>query len=127
MQSHPTQPLSYATVIILTVLHKYAQIDFSKIRNFFNFIFLPSPKSISRLSIWDQLSFDAFYKIKHYTKMKFSIKDFSSKCDQIRTFPEEILNGKFYFLEYSETSHTSMVELFCKNTPMVWLPVIFLK
>ena len=68
MQSHPTQPLSYATVIILTVLHKYAQIDFSKTRNFFNFIFLPSPKSISRLSIWDQLSFDAFYKIKHCTK-----------------------------------------------------------
>ena len=36
--------------------------------------------------------------------MKFSIKDFSSKCDQIRkkmrilvTFPGEIFNGKFYF------------------------------
>ena len=28
--------------------------------------------------------------------MKFAIKDFSCKCDQIRK--EEILNGKFYFL-----------------------------
>ena len=38
----------------------------------------------------------------HYTKMKFSIKAFSSKCDQIRrkevTFTEEILNGKLHFL-----------------------------
>ena len=40
--------------------------------------------------------------------MKFSIKDFFSKCDQIRrkhaglvTFTEEILNGKLHFL-YSE-------------------------
>ena len=36
--------------------------------------------------------------------MKFSIKDFFSKCDQIRgkldlvTFTEEILNGKLHFL-----------------------------
>ena len=43
----------------------------------------------------------------HHTaqKMKFSIKDFFSKCDQIRwktadlvTFTDEILNGKLYFL-----------------------------
>ena len=37
-------------------------------------------------------------------KMKFSVKDFFSKCDQIRipedlvTFTEEILNEKFHFL-----------------------------
>ena len=33
-------------------------------------------------------------------KMKFYIKDFFSKCDQIAvsTCTEEILNGKFYFL-----------------------------
>ena len=37
-------------------------------------------------------------------KMKFSIKDFFSKCDQIQfpadlvTFTEQILNGKFHFL-----------------------------
>ena len=32
-------------------------------------------------------------------EMKFSIKDFFSKCDQIRvTFTEEIINGKFHFL-----------------------------
>ena len=32
-------------------------------------------------------------------KMKFSIKDFFSKCDQIRsfTFTEQILNGKLHF------------------------------
>ena len=34
-------------------------------------------------------------------KMKFSIKDFFSKCDQIRSvlkkFTEEILNGKLHF------------------------------
>ena len=31
-------------------------------------------------------------------KMKFSIKDFFSKCDQIRTFTEEIFNKKLRFL-----------------------------
>ena len=35
-------------------------------------------------------------------KMKFPIKDFFRKCDQIRrelvTFTEEILNGKLHFL-----------------------------
>ena len=31
-------------------------------------------------------------------KMKFSIKDFFSKCDQCVTFTEEILNGKLHFL-----------------------------
>ena len=30
-------------------------------------------------------------------KMKFSIKNFFSKCDQI-IFTKEILNGKFHFL-----------------------------
>ena len=41
--------------------------------------------------------------------MKFSVKDFFSKCDQIRkfladlvTFTKEILNGKLQFL-YSDT------------------------
>ena len=46
--------------------------------------------------------------ITYCTKMKFSIKDFSSNCDQIRgfvrfradlvTFTEEILDGKLHFL-----------------------------
>ena len=31
-------------------------------------------------------------------QMKFFIKDFFSKCDQIRKFTEEIYNGKFLFL-----------------------------
>ena len=40
-------------------------------------------------------------------KMKFSIRDFFSKCDQIKvTFTEEILNGKPHFL-YSEEWHLS--------------------
>ena len=40
-------------------------------------------------------------KIGLYTlhkKMKLSEKDFFSKCDEIRCFPEEILNGKLLFL-----------------------------
>ena len=42
-------------------------------------------------------------KLSNYTdiaqKMKFSIKDFFSKCDQdLVTFTEEILNGKLHFL-----------------------------
>ena len=41
-----------------------------------------------------------FYKL-HDTKMKFSIKDFFSKCDQetadLVTFTEEIVNGKLHF------------------------------
>ena len=35
-----------------------------------------------------------------HTKMKFSIKNFFSKCDQIRnleTFTKEIVNGEFHF------------------------------
>ena len=35
-------------------------------------------------------------KYPHCTKMKFFIKNFLSKCDQI-TFTEEILNGKLHF------------------------------
>ena len=31
-------------------------------------------------------------------KMKFSVTDFFSKCDQIRSFTEEIRKGKFNFL-----------------------------
>ena len=42
------------------------------------------------------------YHLKMHTKMKFSIKDFFSKCDQIRrnlvTFTGEILNGKLHFV-----------------------------
>ena len=43
-------------------------------------------------------------QITLHKKMKFSIKDFFSKYDQIQfpadlvTFTEEIRNGKFYFL-----------------------------
>ena len=32
-----------------------------------------------------------------YKKMRFSIKNFFSKCDQIRSFAEEILHGKLRF------------------------------
>ena len=59
---------------------------------------------------WAELMFQfiVFIKLQRgvaYTaqKIKFSIKDFFSKCDQIRrkllvTFTEEILNGKLHFL-----------------------------
>ena len=45
---------------------------------------------------------DTFDARKHCTKMKFSIKDFFSKCDF--TFTEEILDGKFHLC--SETYDT---------------------
>ena len=43
------------------------------------------------------------YHSHYYTvqKLKFSIKDFFSKCDQMVTFTKEILNGKLQFL-YSD-------------------------
>ena len=37
-------------------------------------------------------------KISLHKKMKFSIKDFFSKCDQIIRKHEEILDGKVHFL-----------------------------
>ena len=55
------------------------------------------------LDWWFLLDISSFTK----QKMKFSIKDFLSKRDQIHkmretvdlvTFTEEIINGKFYFL-----------------------------
>ena len=61
-------------------------------------------------------------------KMKFSINNFFSKCDQIHSFlkkseefTEEILDGKLHFLcsvlseEYSVTSQTSKIEHFAKR------------
>ena len=64
------------------------------------------------LDWWFLLDISGFTK----QKMKFSIKDFLSKRDQIRkmretvdlvTFTEEIINGKFYFLYsvYYESSN----------------------
>ena len=41
---------------------------------------------------------------KYCTKKKFSIKDFSSKCDQttdLVTFTEKILNAKLHFLVFN--------------------------
>ena len=40
----------------------------------------------------------SFGKVDIAQKLKFSFKDFFSKCDQIRSFTEEILNGKLHFL-----------------------------
>ena len=40
----------------------------------------------------------AFRGLKHYTKMKFFIKDFFSKCADLVIFTKEILNGKLHFL-----------------------------
>ena len=55
-----------------------------------------------------------------HKKMKYSIKDFFSKCDQIRrkldlvTLIEEILNGKLHFL----CSDTYKIELQMEKAPI---------
>ena len=84
MQSHPTQPLSYATVIILTVLHKYAQIDFSKFVTSLILFFCHLLKVLVDYQFEINSALMLFIKLSTAQKMKFSIKDFSSKCDQIR-------------------------------------------
>ena len=50
-------------------------------------------------------------------KMKFSIKDFFSKYDQIRrvTFTEEILNGKLHFLCSVLSSMKQILCIFLRN------------
>ena len=62
------------------------------------------------------LSLENTYLVADLTaqKMKFSIKDFSGKCDQIRsffadlvTFTEEILNGKLHFLNSVSFDHNT--------------------
>ena len=57
---------------------------------------------------WQPSSF--FLYTQH--KKKFSIKDFSSKCDQscgLILFIEEILNGKLHFLSSNETARVVQV------------------
>ena len=49
-------------------------------------------------STWLILDYPAKLGTALHKKIKFSIKDFFSKCDQLVTFTEEILNGKFHFL-----------------------------
>ena len=44
--------------------------------------------------------------------MKFSIKDFFSKYDQICTFTEEILNEKFHFCVVFEPSECYFIILY---------------
>ena len=52
-------------------------------------------------------------------KMKFSIEDFFSKCDQIpffgSTFTEEILNGKLHFCAVNLITSTALLpeEILC--------------
>ena len=41
--------------------------------------------------------------------MKFSIKNFFSKCDQICTVTEEILNGKLHFFFCSKTRNRKLM------------------
>ena len=68
------------------------------------FILLSKPQITNNFS--NIKSFQEFMKLRLLTitakRMKFSIKDFFSKCDQIRrrlvTLTEEILNGKLHFL-----------------------------
>ena len=64
-------------------------------------------------------------------KMMFSIEDFFSKCDQIRTFTEEILKGKLHYksLKIKSDGATQNCELFlryiCGN--FWYFPLIFMK
>ena len=50
--------------------------------------------------------------------MKFSIKDFFSKCAVLFTFTEEILNGKLHFLcsEYAVNSTKEFIDMIKKET-----------
>ena len=65
--------------------------------------------SLQHCRITSRISFWLFYTAQ---KMQFSIKDFFSKCDQIRNpadlviFTEEILNGKLHFFKqcYSQSN-----------------------
>ena len=70
-------------------------------------------------------------------KMKFSIKDFFSKCDQIRspqetadlvTFTEEVFNGKFHFLcSVCLTIFSEIVPGFSSTTTNSALPLLNLR
>ena len=63
-----------------------------KIASLFSFL------SLKAISASINMTFPCFLQTAQ--KMKFSIKDFFSKCDQIQvTFTEEILNGKLHFCE----------------------------
>ena len=74
-----------------------------KARNISTTIFFVNKANLQPLSTVNQLLVE-FIFISSVTaqKMKFSIKDFFSKYDQIRCgfgqFTEEILNGKLHFL-----------------------------
>ena len=60
-----------------------------------------------------------------YKKMRFPIKDFFSKCDQIRSFKfiEEILNGKLHFLC---CVHCAIVSSDCTKFIVSLLNVVYL-
>ena len=56
-------------------------------------------KIVKRVKLFEHRKF-----YTHCKKLKFAIKDFFSKCDQIRrtldmvVFTEEIINGKLHFM-----------------------------
>ena len=70
-------------------------------------------------NIW---SSKMYPKIEHYTKCFFSIKDFFSKCHQIRCFifTDKILNGKLHFLcsGVSQTLARFMIILVAVNSEL---------
>ena len=61
-------------------------------------IFESKSESKERGAIWQNITV-SLKMTNTAQKMKFSIKDFLSKCDQIRRlFTAEILDGKLHFL-----------------------------
>ena len=68
---------------------------------------IPKNITLGEQNLYYQKFLELFYIILTAQKMKFSIKDFFNKCNQIRsflqfpvdlvTFTEEILNGKLHF------------------------------
>ena len=78
-----------------------------------------------------QMSRAAIFLHKIIQKMKFSMKDFFSKCDQIRwklqiwfTFTEEILNGKLIFL-CSTNSDVYLVIQTNTQKPFIMINIVF--
>ena len=59
--------------------------------------------------------------------MNFFIKDFFSKCDQIRSFTEEILNEKLHFLCSDYCDDVSVKLKYLSSCDYIFNPVHFIK
>ena len=59
--------------------------------------------------------------------MNFFIQDFFSKCDQIRSFTEEILNEKLHFLCSDYCDYVSVKLKYLSSCDYIFNPVHFIK